>query len=101
MALYQVYFLKPDGTVLRTFEFECANDQDALTKATRRRGANEVEIEIWERTRLVGWIAVPPFSRNVSTWQKTARLIALIALSVGFAALGSALVKWSVKSLSM
>jgi hypothetical protein len=79
VALYQVYFLRPDGTVLRTFELECAEDQAALSKATRRRGAVEVEIEMWERTRFVGWIAVPPFPRKVSTWQKAARLIILLA----------------------
>jgi hypothetical protein len=34
-----------------------------------------------------------PIHRTVGTWQKTARLISLVAMSVGLAVLGTTLVK--------
>jgi hypothetical protein len=56
---YQIYFLARDGEILRTLEFNCAGDQDAVQKAIHLRGADEVEIEVWERTRFVDWLPVP------------------------------------------
>jgi hypothetical protein len=55
---YQIYFLARDGEILRTLEFNCAGDQDAVQKAIHLRGADEVEIEVWERTRFVDWLPV-------------------------------------------
>jgi hypothetical protein len=57
---YQIYFLARDGEILRTFEFDCAGDQEAVQKAIHVRGADEVEIEVWDRTRFVGWLPMPP-----------------------------------------
>ena len=56
MASYQIYFLTPDGEVLRAIEFECAGDHDVVQAAIRLRGIGEVEVEIWHRTRLVRWL---------------------------------------------
>ena len=64
------------------------------------RGVDDVEIEVWERARFVGWLAVPVLHRTMDTWQKAARLITLIAMSSGLAAVGTTLVRWSVESLS-
>jgi hypothetical protein len=94
---YRIYFLTRDGEILRMLELDCARDQDAVQKATHLRGADEVEIEVWERTRFVGWLAVPALHGTVDTWQKTARLI---AMSGGLAVLGTPLVRWSIEALS-
>jgi hypothetical protein len=95
LAMYQIYLLTPDGEVLRTLELDCASDQDAVQRAIRLRGADEVEIEVWEFTRFVHWLPVPPV-----TWQKGAQLIALIAVSAVLAAVGTTLIKWTVEALS-
>jgi hypothetical protein len=100
VASYQIYFLTRDGEILRFLELDCARDQDAIQKATHMRGADEVEIEVWGRTRFVGWLAVPAPQRTLGTWQKAARLITLIAMSGGLAVLGTALIRWSVEALS-
>ena len=76
-------------------ELDCVNDQDAVRRAIRLRGADEVEIEVWEFTRFVHWLPVPPL-----TWQKGAQLIALIAVSAVLAAVGTTLIKWTVEALS-
>ena len=94
---YRIYFLTRDGEILRMLELDCARDQDAVQKATHLRGADEVEIEVWERTHFVGWLAVPALHGTVDTWQKTARLI---AMSGGLAVLGTTLVRWSIEALS-
>jgi hypothetical protein len=100
MALYQVYLLRaPDGEVLRASEVDCANDEDAILEGTRLGDADEVEIEVWERTRLVCWLPVLPL-RRASAWQRTARFVARVGLSVGFASLGMDFVRWSVEALS-
>ena len=100
LTTYRIYFLTRDGEILRTLELNGTRDQDAIQKATHIRGADEVEIEVWERTRFVGWLAVPALHRTVDTWQKTARLITLIAMSLGLAVLGATLIRWSLESLS-
>jgi hypothetical protein len=100
LASYQIYFLTRDGEILRMLELDCARDQHVIQKASQIRGTDEVEIEVWERTRFVGWPAVPAFTRTVDPWQKTARLIALIAMSSGLAVLATTLVRWSVEALS-
>ena len=64
LTTYQIYFLTRDGEILRTLELDSTRDQDAIQKATHIRGADEVEIEVWERTRFVGWLAVPGAPRN-------------------------------------
>jgi hypothetical protein len=43
---------------------------------------------------------VPAPQRTLDTWQKTARLITLIAMSGGLAVLGTTLIRWSVGTLS-
>jgi hypothetical protein len=43
--------------------------QEAIQKATCR-GADEVEIEVWEGPRFVGWLAVPAPRKTVDLWQK-------------------------------
>jgi hypothetical protein len=101
MTSYQIYFLASEGEVVRTFELVCADDQDAMLKATNLRGVDEVEIEIWERTRLVGWLPVPPVPRIAIIWERAARLITLIAISTALAMLARALIKWSVETLSV
>ena len=52
-------------------ELDCARDQHAIQKATQIGGTDEVEIEVWERMRFVGWLAVPVLHRTMDTWQKT------------------------------
>ena len=100
MALYKVYLLRaPDGEVVRISEVNCANDEDAILKGTRLGDADEVEIEVWERTRLVCWLPVLPL-RRASAWQRTARFVAQVGLSVGFASLGMDFVRWSVEALA-
>jgi hypothetical protein len=101
VASYQIYLLTPDGEVFRAFELDCAHDHDALQAAIRLRDSDEVEIEIWERTRLVRWFPVPPPAHTGLIWEKIARLITLFALSAGLATLGGALIKWSVETLSL
>jgi hypothetical protein len=59
VASYQIYLLTPNGDVLRAFELDCAHDQDAVQAAIRLTDSDEVEIEIWERARLVRWLPVP------------------------------------------
>jgi hypothetical protein len=95
LAMYQIYLLTPDGEVLRTLELDCASDEDAVQRAIRLRGADEVEIEVWEFTRFIYWLPVPPV-----TWQKGAELIALIAASAIIAAVCTTLIKWTLKTLS-
>jgi hypothetical protein len=53
---YQIYFLARDGEILRTLGFDAAGDQEAVQKAIQVRGADEVEIEVWERGRFVSWL---------------------------------------------
>jgi hypothetical protein len=67
---YRIYFRTRDGEILRMLELDCARDQDAVQKATHLRGADEVEIEVWERTHFVGWLAVPALYGTMDTWQK-------------------------------
>ena len=98
LTRYQVYFVTRDGEVSRTLEVDCACDQEAVRQATRVQGA-EQEVEVWERVRFVRWLPVQAHHQNMVSWQKTARLITLIAMSVGLAALGTALIKWSVVRL--
>jgi hypothetical protein len=100
LTQYQIYFLTRDGEILRILKVECARDQEAIQKATHIRGADEAEIEVWQRTRFVGWLAVPALQRTVGTWQKTARIITLVAMSVGLAVFGTTLIRWSVEALS-
>jgi hypothetical protein len=98
---YQIYLLTPEGGVLRAFELNCANDQDAVREAILLRGTGKFEIEIWEHTRLVRWL---PMSRQLQTgviWEKIARVVTLIALSSGLATLGGTFIKWSVETLSL
>jgi hypothetical protein len=95
LTRYQIYFLTRSGEILRMFELDCARDQDAVQKATHIRGADEVEIEVWEQTRFVYWLPVPP-----DTSQKLVRLMTLIVASVALAALGTTLIKWCVEALS-
>jgi hypothetical protein len=98
MALYQVYLLRaPDGEVLCVSEVDCANDQDAVLEGTRLRGKAEVEIEVWERMRFVRLLPIKP--RTPTTWQRAAKLVAHVALSSGFATLGTTIVRWSVGAL--
>jgi hypothetical protein len=59
LTRYQIYFLARDGEVLRRLDLDCASDRDAVQKATHLRGADVVELEVWERTRLVRWLPVP------------------------------------------
>jgi hypothetical protein len=99
MAFYQVYLLRTaDGEIVRLFEVGCANDQDAVIEAARLRGAAEVEIEVWERTRFVCQLPVQP--QTSAPWQQAAKLVARVALSSGFASLGTAFIRWSVEVLS-
>jgi hypothetical protein len=100
LTTYRIYFLTRDGEILRALELDGTRDQDAIRKAIHIRGADEVEIEVWERTHFVGWVAVPALHGTVDTWQKTARLITVIAMSLGLAVLGATLIRWSLESLS-
>jgi hypothetical protein len=93
MASYQTYFLTADGGVSHTFELTCANDQDAVVEATRLRGADEVEIEIWDRIRFVCWLPISPLPRTVDIRQKAALLITLLATSACLAVLRGAFLK--------
>jgi hypothetical protein len=61
LTSYQIYFLAGDGEILRNIALDSAGDQDAVQKAIHLRGADEVEIEVWERTRFVDWLPVPAF----------------------------------------
>jgi hypothetical protein len=61
-APYQAYFLTRDGVILRILEL--ARDQEAFQKATRVRGVDEIEIEVRESTRFIGWLAVPALHRS-------------------------------------
>jgi hypothetical protein len=67
VASYQIY---SDREILRILEIERARDQDAVERATHMRGADEVEIEVWERARFIGWLAVPVLHRTMDAWQK-------------------------------
>jgi hypothetical protein len=99
MALYQVYLLRTaDGEIVRLFEVGCANDQEAVLEGARLRGAAEVEIEVWERTRFVCRLPVRP--QTSAPWQQTAKLVARVALSSGFASLGTTFIRWSIEALS-
>ena len=60
MASYQIYLLTPGGEVLRAIEFDCADDYEIVQVAVRLRGTDELEVEIWHRTRLVRWLPMPP-----------------------------------------
>ena len=95
LAMYQIYHLTPNGELLRILELDCASDEDAVQSAIRLRGADDVEIEVWEFTRFVHWLPVPPVA-----WQKGAELITLIAVSAVIAAVGTTLIKWTLKTLS-
>jgi hypothetical protein len=87
VASYEMYLLTLDGDVLRAFELDCANDEGAVREAIRLRDTDVVEIEIWERTRFVGWLPVPPQLQTGMIWENIARLITLVAMSAGVARL--------------
>jgi hypothetical protein len=101
VASYQIYLLTREGEVLRAFEFDCADDRVTVRAAIRLRGPDEVEIEIWERTRLVRWLPVQPRPQPGIIFDKIAQLIILVAMSAGLAALGRTIIKWSVETLSV
>jgi hypothetical protein len=54
MTPYQVYFVDPEGKLLRTLEIECVGDQAAVEKAIELRDVHEVEV--WNRERFIRWI---------------------------------------------
>jgi hypothetical protein len=71
-----------------------------MLAATNLRGVEAVEIEMWERTRFVGWLPAPPVPRVEIIWKRVARLIALISMSTAFTMLARAVIKWSIETLS-
>jgi hypothetical protein len=93
MATYQIYFLTIDGNVSREIELGCADDQDAVSESTRLRGNAAVEIEIWDRTRFVGWQPVLPLTRTAAIRHGAALLNTLLATSAGLAVLVGAFVR--------
>jgi hypothetical protein len=93
MATYQIYFLTIDGEVSREIELGCADDRDAGSESTRLRGDDAVEIEIWDRTRFVGWQPVLPLPPTTAIRQSAALLTTLLATGAGLAVLGGVFVK--------
>ena len=52
MPEYRLYFLNPDGHIIRRVEFEAPNDEQALAHA--KRFADGKALEVWQRARKVG-----------------------------------------------
>jgi hypothetical protein len=93
MATYQIYYLTSDGDVSRRIEIGCADDLDAVSESTRLRGADAVEIEIWDRARFVSWQPAVPLPRPGPIRQRAMLLTTLLATSASLAVLGGAFIK--------
>jgi hypothetical protein len=51
MPHYRLYFLRADNRVDRAVDLDCADDEEAINKASELRGPQAMEL--WQRTRLV------------------------------------------------
>ncbi len=51
MSDYRLYFLNGAGQIAEVIEFQCADDDDALASAMRRRDGRAMEL--WNLARLV------------------------------------------------
>jgi hypothetical protein len=67
VASYRIF---SDREILCFLAIERARDQDAIERAAHMRDVDEVEIEVWERAPLVGWLAVPVLHRTMDAWRK-------------------------------
>jgi hypothetical protein len=51
MLSYRLYFLGPEGHIVRAVEFECASDEDALNAVEQH--ADGRSMELWQQARKV------------------------------------------------
>ncbi len=51
MANYHIYTVGPDSSLIVSEDIECADDQEAIKKATQTR--KDSDVELWERDRCV------------------------------------------------
>jgi hypothetical protein len=58
MVNYRAYVLDDNGHILSRHEFTCDSDEQAITQA--RTFSNGQDIEVWERSRVIGTIPKAP-----------------------------------------
>jgi hypothetical protein len=58
MANYRAYQIGPDGHIQLGIDLECADDAEAIEAA--RKLVGELAVELWQDTRMVARLEVPP-----------------------------------------
>ncbi len=59
MASYRIYLLDGAGRILRAADAQCASDEAAYEAARGFLGRNG-QAEVWQGTRCLGQVTVPP-----------------------------------------
>lgn len=66
MAIYRCYFVNKLDKIQAAESLECAEDAEAMLRASKLAAAQSLCIEIWNGSRLVGRFPQPDLSPSAS-----------------------------------